>query len=226
MGSRVFSRWAGEGLRILFALASIALLATLASPRRGHADEYVLDFGVDVPKLATFSPRLAIVGTSATVDTELRAEFDQRGKLGGTGTVDGVPVVLTGRLKQTKSEWNAKLLVRNARSTSRRVKLKVTGRVGAGLATAQGHIDGRAVEILGDEQLQSVANRGGGTLTIAVLEKEPGKIVGTGTWDNYHTTTLGRVRLPSGRVRVLIEPVGDPNNCLMDLQELMLIPVK
>ena len=53
-----------------------------------------------------------------------------------------------------------------------------------------------------------------------------GKIVGTGTWDNYRTTTLGRVRLPSGRVRVLIEPVGDPNNCLMDLQELMLIPVK
>ncbi|HAA60835.1 MAG TPA: dehydrogenase [Planctomycetaceae bacterium] len=53
-----------------------------------------------------------------------------------------------------------------------------------------------------------------------------GNIVGTGTWDNYRTTTLGRVRLPSGRVRVLIEPVGDPNNCLMDLQELMLIPVK
>ena len=180
MGSRVFSRWAGEGLRILFALASIALLATLASPRRGHADEYVLDFGVDVPQLATFSPRLAIVGTSTTVDTELRAEFDQRGKLGGTGTVDGVPVVLTGRLKQTKSEWNAKLLVRNARSTNRRVKLKVTGRVGAGPATAQGHIDGRAVESLGDAQLQSVANSGGGTLTITVLEKEPGKIVGIG----------------------------------------------
>ena len=53
-----------------------------------------------------------------------------------------------------------------------------------------------------------------------------GKIVGTGTWDNYRTTTLGRVRLPSGRVRVLIEPVGDPNNCLMDLQQLLLVPVK
>jgi hypothetical protein len=53
-----------------------------------------------------------------------------------------------------------------------------------------------------------------------------GKIVGTGTWDNYRTTTLGRVRLAAGRVRVLIEPVGDPNNCLMDLQELVLVPVK
>ena len=53
-----------------------------------------------------------------------------------------------------------------------------------------------------------------------------GKIVGTGTWDNYRTTPLGRVRLPAGRIRVLIAPVGDPANCLMDLQELVLVPVK
>ena len=53
-----------------------------------------------------------------------------------------------------------------------------------------------------------------------------GKIVGTGTWDNYRTTSLGRVRLPAGRIRVLIAPVGDPNNCLMDLQELVFVPVK
>ena len=53
-----------------------------------------------------------------------------------------------------------------------------------------------------------------------------GKIVGTGTWDDYRTTTLGRVRLLAKRNRVLIEPVGDPNNCLMDLRELVLVPVK
>ena len=53
-----------------------------------------------------------------------------------------------------------------------------------------------------------------------------GKVVGTGTGDNYRTTPLGRVRLPAGRIRVLIAPVGDPNNCLMDLQELVLVPVK
>ena len=53
-----------------------------------------------------------------------------------------------------------------------------------------------------------------------------GKIAGTGTWDNYQTTLLGRVRLPTGRIRVLIEPTSDPNNCLMDLKELRLVPAK
>jgi putative membrane-bound dehydrogenase-like protein len=51
-----------------------------------------------------------------------------------------------------------------------------------------------------------------------------GTVLGTGTWDNYQTATIGQVKLPAGRYTVTFRSAGKIKGSLIDLKELRLAP--
>jgi putative membrane-bound dehydrogenase-like protein len=52
-----------------------------------------------------------------------------------------------------------------------------------------------------------------------------GNVQGTGTWDDYKTTTIGEVDLPAGRHKVVFRSAGKIKGALIDLKELRLAPI-
>lgn len=53
-----------------------------------------------------------------------------------------------------------------------------------------------------------------------------GQVHGTGTWDNYRTTTLGTVVLTGAETSLTFAPDGAPRGYLIDLRNITLTPVK
>ncbi|MDG2380034.1 MAG: FG-GAP-like repeat-containing protein [Pirellulaceae bacterium] len=60
-------------------------------------------------------------------------------------------------------------------------------------------------------------------LTIG-LEELVGKVEGTGTWDDYRTTTIGQVTLNTGPQHLVFRPEQAPAGCLIDLRAVILKP--
>ena len=58
----------------------------------------------------------------------------------------------------------------------------------------------------------------------AGLIQVKGSVLGTGTWDNYQTATIGQVKLPAGRYTVTLRSAGKIKGSLIDLKELRLAP--
>jgi len=52
-----------------------------------------------------------------------------------------------------------------------------------------------------------------------------GKVAGTGTWDNYRQTIIGRVELSSGASSVVVRSSGKVRSAMIDLRSVVLKPV-
>jgi len=49
-------------------------------------------------------------------------------------------------------------------------------------------------------------------------------VEGTGTWDDYHEGSLGKIRLERGRQRAVVRPAGELDSFLIDLKSIRLVP--
>ena len=52
-----------------------------------------------------------------------------------------------------------------------------------------------------------------------------GNVQGTGTWDDYKTTTIGDINLPAGKHTVVFRSAVKIKGALIDLKELRLAPI-
>lgn len=52
-----------------------------------------------------------------------------------------------------------------------------------------------------------------------------GRIAGTGTWDDYRDTKIGRVYLERGTYQASFRSLGAPSNCLIDLRTIVIRPL-
>jgi putative heme-binding domain-containing protein len=67
----------------------------------------------------------------------------------------------------------------------------------------------------------------GNSFVVQVGDKSlAGKVVGTGTWDNYKQTPIGTIELPGGRQTLTFRSQGELHGALLDLRTLDLRPAK
>ena len=53
-----------------------------------------------------------------------------------------------------------------------------------------------------------------------------GRVAGTGTWNDYRQARIGRVKLEKGELRASFQAACKPNNCLIDLRGIRLVPIE
>ena len=53
-----------------------------------------------------------------------------------------------------------------------------------------------------------------------------GKVIGTGTWDDYQRLKIGEIDLPAGPSRVEFRPEGPIRGALLDLRRVEFRPLK
>lgn len=51
-----------------------------------------------------------------------------------------------------------------------------------------------------------------------------GRVIGTGTWDDYRKLAIGQTRLGAGEHQLIFRPAADPSNYLIDLRSIILQP--
>ena len=51
------------------------------------------------------------------------------------------------------------------------------------------------------------------------------KVESTGTWDQYKTATIGKIRLQAGIQRIRLQPAGPVSQFLIDLRKIILVPL-
>ena len=56
-------------------------------------------------------------------------------------------------------------------------------------------------------------------------EKLRFKVESTGTWDEYKTATIGKIRLQAGIQRIKLHPAGPVSQFLIDLRKITLSPL-
>ena len=52
-----------------------------------------------------------------------------------------------------------------------------------------------------------------------------GRVESTGTWDDYQQARIGTLKLKQGQQQAVFVSAGKPNDCLIDLREVCLVPV-
>lgn len=51
-----------------------------------------------------------------------------------------------------------------------------------------------------------------------------GKVMATGSWDDYQTARIGSIEIAAGRRRAIFRPAAPPRACLLDLRSIRLVP--
>jgi putative membrane-bound dehydrogenase-like protein len=57
-------------------------------------------------------------------------------------------------------------------------------------------------------------------------QKIVGKVVGTGTWDDYRESVIGRIQLEAGSQQAVFRSQGQIDNCLIDLRAVVIRPLE
>jgi putative heme-binding domain-containing protein len=62
-------------------------------------------------------------------------------------------------------------------------------------------------------------------LLLAADDQLSAEVESTGTWDDYRGRSVGKIRVPAGQSRIMLRSEGPLNAYLMDLQQIVLIPI-